>query len=121
MITLLHGDHIEASRNELNRIKNEAREKDIRQLDGQSIDEVTLLQSLESGSLFGTETFVIVERLFSKLGRQQKKIEELCKKIVAYSSKKITPSVTGEMELIANEFQVSLDTVRRWFELSARA
>ncbi|HAU98703.1 MAG: hypothetical protein UX04_C0002G0296 [Microgenomates group bacterium GW2011_GWF2_45_18] len=51
----------------------------------------------------------------------RKKIEELCKKIVAYSSKKITPSVTGEMELIANEFQVSLDTVRRWFELSARA
>ena len=85
MITLLHGDHFEASRNELNRIKNEAREKDIRQLDGQSIDEVTLLQSLESGSLFGTETFVIVERLFSKLGRQQKKIEELCKILITAS------------------------------------
>lgn len=77
MITLLHGDHIEASRNELNTIKKEAGEKEIRQLDGQSIESATLIQSLDSSSLFGGEILVVIERLFSKLGRQQKKIEEL--------------------------------------------
>lgn len=79
MITLLHGDYIEASRNELNRLKREAVEKEIRQLDGQSIEATTLVQSLESTSLFGVDTLVVVERLFGKLGRQQKKIEELCR------------------------------------------
>lgn len=78
MITLLHGDNIEASRNELTRVKQQAAGGEIRQLDGQSIDESMLVQSLESSSLFGSETLVIVERLFMKLGRQPKKIEALC-------------------------------------------
>lgn len=48
-------------------------------MDGQSIDASALVQSLESTSLFGGETLVVIERLFGKLGRQQKKIEELCR------------------------------------------
>lgn len=79
MITLLHGDNIEASRNELHRLKDQALGSEIRQLDGQSIDAAVLVQSLESSSLFGEDTLVVIERLFVKLGRQQKKIEALCK------------------------------------------
>lgn len=83
MIILLHGDHIEASRNELNRLKTEASEKEIRQLDGLSIDTAMLIQSLESASLFGRKMMIIIERLFGRLGRQQKKIESLCKTLRA--------------------------------------
>jgi DNA polymerase III delta subunit len=85
MITLIHGDHIEASREELNRRRSESKAIDIRNLDGRSLDSSTLVQSLESSSLFGGDTLVVVERLFGKLGRQVKKIEELCKLLVASS------------------------------------
>jgi hypothetical protein len=77
MITLLHGDHIEASRAELVRRKAEASGKEVRTLDGSSIDTGTLTQALESGSLLGGETAVFIERLFGKLGRKTKLIESL--------------------------------------------
>lgn len=79
MITLLHGDYIEASRNELVRLKERASGKEIRELDGRTIEMSSLTQSLESTSMFGGETLVIIERLFGKLGRQTKKIESLGK------------------------------------------
>lgn len=78
MITLYHGDHIEASRNELNRLKVQARNREIRQIDGTKIDNATLIQSLESRSMFADDSFIIIERLFARMGRQQKKIQELC-------------------------------------------
>jgi DNA polymerase III delta subunit len=77
MITLLHGDYIEASRNELVRLKEKSHGKEIRELDGRTIELSSLTQSLESTSMFGGDTVVIIERLFGKLGRQTKKIESL--------------------------------------------
>jgi DNA polymerase III delta subunit len=76
MITLIHGDNIEISRNELNRLKNSAH-GEIRNLDGRNIDETNLTQALESSSLFGGEKTVIIENLFGKLGRKVKLIEKL--------------------------------------------
>ncbi len=102
MITILHGDHIEASRAELIRLKEAAQGKDVRQLDGTSADAQTLIQSLESSSLFGGDVFVIIEQLFSRLGRQQKKVELLANilkdhektcDIILWESKELTPSV----------------------------
>jgi len=78
MITLLHGDFIEASRSELNRLKQAAIGRELRELDGRTVVESDLTQSLESSSLFGEDTVVIIERLFSKIGRQPKRIEKLC-------------------------------------------
>lgn len=77
MITLLHGDNIEASRLALNRLKQGATGREIRHLDGSRLDKTTLTQALESKSLFGEETLVIVENLFSKIGKKFKLIEEL--------------------------------------------
>ncbi len=77
MITVLHGDHIEASRAELIRMKAALKGKDIRQLSGSAIDASALVQAMESSSLFGGDTAVIIEDLFARLGRQQKKIEAL--------------------------------------------
>jgi DNA polymerase III delta subunit len=83
MIILIHGDHIEASRAELNRLKEEYKDKEIRVLDGRTVTETNLVQSLESSSLFGGDTCIIVDRLFSGMGKQLKRIEALAKVFVA--------------------------------------
>lgn len=82
MIILLHGDNTEASRAELNRIRSTAANKEIRELDGRTADAVHLTQALESHSLFGGDTLVIIENLFGKLGRKTKIIEELAEIIL---------------------------------------
>lgn len=83
MITLLHGDHIELSRNELNRLKAAATGKEVRVLDGRTIDQANLTQALESHSLFGGDTVIFIESLFGKLGKKPKLIEALAKILVA--------------------------------------
>lgn len=74
MITILHGDNIVASRAELMRRIEEAksREKEIRQLDGKSLDALVLTQAVESSSLFGSTVLVVIEGLLSKLGKKEK-------------------------------------------------
>jgi DNA polymerase III delta subunit len=85
MITLIHGDFINASRNELNRIRSGFTGREIRHLDGIAIDEAKLIQALQSSSMFGGDTAIIIENLFGKLGRKIKLIEKLAK-IIASSS-----------------------------------
>lgn len=78
MITLLHGDYVEASRNELRRLIDAAKiTKEVRMIDGTTTDDSALIQALESSSLFGNTSIVVIERLFSKLGRQQKRVTSL--------------------------------------------
>lgn len=86
MLILLHGDNPEASRTELKRLKSEAKDKEVRQLDGRGLDPGNLTQALESSSLFGGATLVIIENLFSKLGKKTKLIEELAHKICSNSA-----------------------------------
>lgn len=83
MITLIHGDMIEASRAELVRMRAESKAKEIRQLDGKGLDQATLTQALESQSLFGGDTLVIIENLFGRLGKKVKLVEALCAILVA--------------------------------------
>jgi DNA polymerase III delta subunit len=77
MITLIHGDQIEASRTEFNKRKAEAKDKEIRTLDGRTIDASNLIQALESGSMFKGDAIVFIENLFGRLGRKLKLIESL--------------------------------------------
>lgn len=72
MITLLHGDHIEASRAELLRAIAAAKDMEVRRIEGKQVDAAGLTQALESTSLFGGSTLVAIENLFSKLGKKQK-------------------------------------------------
>ncbi len=76
MITLLHGDNVEASRNELNLLKSQAKNKEVRQLDGKHLDMTALTMALESSSLFGGETLVIIENLFGSLGKKTSHVKE---------------------------------------------
>lgn len=77
MITLLHGSFSESSRKEFIRLKHEAKENDVRELDGRTLDATALTQALESNSMFGGGTVVFIENLFGRLGRKQKLIESL--------------------------------------------
>jgi DNA polymerase III delta subunit len=85
MITILHGDNTEASRAELRRLIDAAKGKEIRTVNG-STDPAALTQALESSSLFGGDTLIVLENLFAKLGRKTKLIESLAKTIVASAS-----------------------------------
>jgi DNA polymerase III delta subunit len=77
MITLLHGNYSESSRKEFIRLKEEAKAKDVRLLDGRTLDPAALTQAIESHSLFGGDTIIFIENLFGKLGRKTKLIESL--------------------------------------------
>ena len=73
MITLLHGDNIQASRNALVELKEKHKGKEIRELNGRDMDETKLIQALQSSSLFGGDTLVVVENLFTALGGRKSK------------------------------------------------
>lgn len=75
MITLLHGDQIEASRAEYSRLKEAAKQKEV--LEGKTLDETNLTQALSSESMFGGEKTIFIDNLFGKLGRKIKLIERL--------------------------------------------
>jgi len=75
MLTLIHGDNIVASRNELVRLKESAKDKEIRDINGKNISESDLRQAVESSSLFGNTMLVIIEQLFSGLGKKEKQIK----------------------------------------------
>ncbi len=83
MITLLHGDNVEASRNELNVLKSQAKGKEVRQLDGKHLDATGLTQALESSSLFGGDTLVIIENLFGSLGKKISHVKEFASRIAS--------------------------------------
>lgn len=77
MLTLIHGDNLEVSRAALLRLRSEAKNKEIRTLDGRTLDSAGLTQALESLSLFDKSVLVVIENLFSKLGKKTKTIEAL--------------------------------------------
>lgn len=104
MITLLHGDDIGSSRNELNRLRTGAKNKDVRSLDGRGLTDTALAQALESGSMFGGETLVIIENLFGKLGKKQKliaRLAEIIKKspadVIVWEDKEVGVTVTKSL------------------------
>lgn len=78
MITILHGDSIEASRAELVRLKEKAKGKEIRELEARGLDETNLTQALSSSSLFGGDTLIVLTNFLKSLGRKNKNAERLC-------------------------------------------
>lgn len=76
MITILHGDNTEESRAELVKLVAATKGQDLRRLDGKNLEQSALTQALESSSLFGSNVHVVVENLFSKLGKKQKLSQE---------------------------------------------
>ncbi len=101
MITLLHGDNIEASRNELTAIIASVNDKEIRRLDGKHLDENGLIQAMESNSMFGSTVYVVIENLFTPLGRKTKRIKEFTK--ILDASMQTTDSLCWEPKELSKE------------------
>lgn len=79
MIILLHGDHMVASRAELTRSIEESKSRgmDVRQLDGKTVDTLSLTQAVESSSLFGGGVFVVIEGLLTMHGKKERQATRL--------------------------------------------
>lgn len=105
MITLIHGDYIEASRRELNRLKDKATGKEIIMLDGAVTDETDLIQAVESSSLLSFQKLVVIESIFSKNSRNTQliaKFTSLLAKtdgvdIILWEQKELTPSIMRKL------------------------
>lgn len=119
MITLLHGDNIVASRAKLDELKSEARGKEIRSLEGKTVSDADILQALESQSLFGGETLVIVENYFSLLGKKMKEAgrrADLLKQsgegdIIIWESKEVSKTVITSLGTSAKNILFKLPVV----------
>jgi hypothetical protein len=86
MITVLHGDNIEASRNELFKIKSQSEDREIITLDGRKPDETEFTIALEASSLFGNSKIVIIEKLFSSINARSKNATRFTELIAKSSS-----------------------------------
>ncbi len=102
MMTLLHGDYPEHSRQVLNELHERAKDKEIRVLDGRQVDETSLTQALKSSSLFGGDTVIIIENLFGKLGKKTTLIKKLSdiladqasqSDVILWEEKEVSPTV----------------------------
>ena len=73
MITVFHGDDTERSRTAYHLLVSQAAKgKDVRRLEGREVDASVLTQALESSSLFGGDVLVVIDNLFTKVGKKQK-------------------------------------------------
>lgn len=77
MITILHGDNQEASRNELGKLIVENKTKEILQLNGKNISELSLLQALQSQSLLAEARLIVLENFLGNLNLKQKASQRL--------------------------------------------
>jgi hypothetical protein len=110
MITLIHGDNIEISRREFNRFRDAAKGREIRQIDGRTVDEGMLIQAVESSSLFSGGTLVVIEHLFGKIGKNTKKVAAFAAilntvknvDVVLWEEKELGPSIVKQLHGIAN-------------------
>lgn len=100
--TILHGDNTVVSRNHLNQLLKEAKDKNLEviKLDGNTASLTDIKVSLETTSLFGQEKIVIIERLFSRQLSKEKKeilsylIDEIdnLPSIIFWEGKEVTPA-----------------------------
>lgn len=120
MITLLHGEDIVKSRTELLRLKSLNKDKEFRMLDGKTITDTDLVQALSSSSLFDSSSYVILEHLFSSLGKKIKRIDALIailkqsedgNDIIIWEDKKLTPALLAKFGKTAHIIEYSYPTI----------
>lgn len=100
-MVILHGENIVKSRTELIKMIQTAKEKrkETITLSGEKIDLTTLIQALESRSLFGLEKLVVIENLLQIKGRLRQEILTCLAKhdqqnnLVWWEGKSISPGI----------------------------
>ena len=109
---ILHGDNQTASRNYLNGLIRQYKERkfEIIRLDGEKADLTDFKQALEAVSLFGQNRLVITENLFV---RQKSKEKDLIIKYLAKNAKSFPAMILWERKLIG---AVELKKISPFFE-----
>lgn len=110
MITLFHGDDLEASRTKFNEWKSKHADTEIRIFDGRTLDADILTRALESSSLFGAGHVVVIDNLISKQGKKTKVLSQLCSLLAAAAST-IDIALWEEKEITASTVQLLGKTV----------
>lgn len=85
MITILHGDHVEASRAYLRQYKEENAGVELRQFSGKSLDENMLTQAASSSSLFGQNVRVIIEQFITSANKKSKSFDHMVSTLISVS------------------------------------
>ncbi|MBI3887747.1 hypothetical protein HY310_01625 [Candidatus Microgenomates bacterium] len=96
MITLLHGENIVASRNELQNIKDNFK-GEIIVLDGKKLTETDFIQVTQSNSMFENTRLVVLE------GLVKFDFKDVSCDVVIWEDKKVTPPVW----VVAKEFKIT--------------
>ncbi len=120
MLTLIHGDHLTASRSKLTELKAAAQDKELRELPGKKLDPNALVQALESSSMFGGDTLVIIEGFISNAKKREKLFGTLLAQILAaskhtdiilYEDKEVEKGTLAKIGTNARTFLFKLPTV----------
>ncbi len=109
---ILHGDNQTASRNNLNGLVGQYKEKDfeIVRIDGEKSSLTDFLQALETVSLFGQERLIVVENLFT---RQKSNERGLIIEYLAKNAKTFSSVILWERKLVG---AVELRKLSSYFE-----
>lgn len=107
MLYLLHGDEPEALRKKLSELKADAKNKEVREVDGKHIDPTSLTQALESSSLFGGDVLIVIEGFISNAKKREKSFAATLTKIVEAS--KTADIILYEEKEVDKTTQAKLD------------
>ena len=107
MLTIIHGDDIEKSYQELRRIKESIHDTEVRILDGKHLTTTELTEALQSSSLFGKDVSIVVERLLSTVNKKAAIYGQLVdiihqssstSDIVLYETKELDKTTLGKFD-----------------------
>lgn len=95
MLTLIHGDNLESSRNKLVELKHGY--KEVRELNGKKLDPTELAQALSSSSLFGNDVIVVIEGFLTNAKKQLTLLEQPSVDIILYEQKEIDKATVAKL------------------------
>lgn len=101
MVYIFHGEYQEASRTALLRNLETHKNKEVRRFDWRSITDEQLVSAVESSSMFGGDVVVVLEGVFSGLGRKQSRIS-MYAEIINRSAKEGTDIIIWEPKLLTS-------------------
>jgi len=119
MLNVIHGDNIVASRNYLNSLIEQLKNKGVKEiirLDGKKVSLTQIIQALESQSLFGTDKAIVIENLLS---RQKGKTKEEILNYLSQADIKLTCILWEPKSIHANALKKFKNSQIKLFKTSA--
>lgn len=106
MITLIHGDDVEKSRVRLNTLLGAVKDKEVRRVDGRSVDVTELTTALGSDSMFGGTQLIVIENLLGSSTKKPTRLSSMTRAIahapkdadvLLWEGKELTKTVVAKL------------------------